>query len=233
MIKNMHETLQTDLNATTIGRQTSFMSWYPSTTTLKRTYIFPVKSNTGLTMPWNPVISFKYLSVADTRANVCFTITLHTLTVSSLGNPKNSTLNSSMVDGINAAFCHQVVLSEMSKPGIHWELPRHAAHHLLRLSPSSSLKRMSRETFTKRQQRSCTHLANKDVCGFKMSAIHFGRLSRNGLDLNADLLAFFGAVNRFVVHLDARHHTNVYKLKRTIVWKDCYCCCNCQVFVYS
>lgn len=79
---------------------------------------------------------------------------------------------------------------------------------------------------TKRQQWSCTNLANKDVSGFKMSAVHLRRLSRNGLDLYADLLAFLGAVNRFVVDLDARHHTDVYKLKRTTEGEDCCCCCH-------
>lgn len=49
-----------------------------------------------------------------------------------------------------------------------------------------------------------------------MTAVHLGRLSRNGLDLDADLLAFLGAVDRFVVHLDARHHTDVHKLKCTL-----------------
>lgn len=67
--------------------------------------------------------------------------------------------------------------------------------------------------FIKRQPWPCSHLANKDVSGLKMSAVHLGRLSGNGLDLDADLLAFLCAVDRFMVYLDARHHTDVHKLK--------------------
>ena len=59
------------------------------------------------------------------------------------------------------------------------------------------------------------HLADYDVSGFKMAAIHLGGLPRYGLDFDTDLLAFLGAVNGFVVHLDARHHTDVHKLKQT------------------
>lgn len=48
-----------------------------------------------------------------------------------------------------------------------------------------------------------------------MASVHLGRFSRNGLNLNADLLAFLGALDRLVIHLNARHNTNVYKLQHT------------------
>lgn len=48
-----------------------------------------------------------------------------------------------------------------------------------------------------------------------MASVHLGRLSRNGLDLDADFLAFFGAINGFVIQLDAGDHANVHKLEKT------------------
>lgn len=48
-----------------------------------------------------------------------------------------------------------------------------------------------------------------------MAAVHFGRLSGNGLDLDADLLSFLGAVDGFMVHLDARHDSDVHELRQT------------------
>lgn len=60
----------------------------------------------------------------------------------------------------------------------------------------------------------CSYLADDDVRGFKMAAEHFGRLSGNGFDLDADLLSFLGAVHGFVVHLDAGDHADVHELKR-------------------
>lgn len=62
-------------------------------------------------------------------------------------------------------------------------------------------------------QWACPHLADDEVGGFKMAAVHLGRLSGNGLDLDADLLAFLGAVDRLVIHLDAGDHADVHKLK--------------------
>lgn len=59
------------------------------------------------------------------------------------------------------------------------------------------------------------HLADDDVSGFKMAAVHLGRLPGNGLDLDADLLAFLGAIDGLVIHLDAGDHADVHKLKQT------------------
>lgn len=47
-----------------------------------------------------------------------------------------------------------------------------------------------------------------------MAAVHLGRLSGNGLDLDADLLAFLGRVHRLVIHLDAGDHADVDKLEK-------------------
>lgn len=48
-----------------------------------------------------------------------------------------------------------------------------------------------------------------------MAAVHLGRLSRNGLDLDADLLTLLGAVDGLVINLDAGDHADVHKLKHT------------------
>lgn len=61
----------------------------------------------------------------------------------------------------------------------------------------------------------CPHLADEEVSGFKMAAVHLGRLSGNGLDLDADLLTLLGTVDGLVINLDAGDHADVHKLKHS------------------
>lgn len=48
-----------------------------------------------------------------------------------------------------------------------------------------------------------------------MAAVHLGRLPGDGFDLDAHLLTFLGAVDGFVIQLDAGDHANVHKLEET------------------
>lgn len=57
------------------------------------------------------------------------------------------------------------------------------------------------------------HLADYDVSGLKVAAVHLGRLPRDGLDLHADLLALLGRVHRLVVHLDTGNYADVDELE--------------------
>lgn len=58
-----------------------------------------------------------------------------------------------------------------------------------------------------------SHLANQKVCVIKMSAVHFGRLSRWGLDLHAHLHAFTSFSERLVVGFNASNNSDIQKLQ--------------------
>lgn len=58
-----------------------------------------------------------------------------------------------------------------------------------------------------------SHLANQKVCVIKMPAVHFGRLSRRGLDLHAHLHAFTSFSERLVVGFNASNNSDIQKLQ--------------------
>lgn len=45
-----------------------------------------------------------------------------------------------------------------------------------------------------------------------MAPVHLWRLSRDWLNLDADLLALLGSVNGLMIYLNAGDHTDVHKL---------------------
>lgn len=64
-----------------------------------------------------------------------------------------------------------------------------------------------------------SHLANQKVRVIKMSAVHFGRLSRWGLDLHAHLHAFTSFSERLVVGFNASNNSDIQKLQNEDIFK--------------